>query len=48
MTIDHKGLTPDIVVTLAKADDEFDVTKPSAGFAKDTQLSAALTGARCP
>jgi hypothetical protein len=27
---------------LANPDDEFDVTKPAAGFAKDTQLNAAL------
>jgi carboxyl-terminal processing protease len=43
VTIDHKGLTPDIVVTLANSNDEFDVTKPSLGYAKDTQLNAALT-----
>jgi carboxyl-terminal processing protease len=42
VTIDHKGLTPDIAVTLANPDDEFDVTKPAAGFSKDTQLNAAL------
>jgi carboxyl-terminal processing protease len=42
VTIDHKGLTPDIAVTLANPDDEFDVMKPAAGFAKDTQLNAAL------
>jgi carboxyl-terminal processing protease len=42
VTIDHKGLTPDIAVTLANPDDEFDVTKPTAGFAKDVQLNAAL------
>ena len=42
ITIDHKGLTPDIAVTLANPDDEFDVTKPATGFAKDTQLNAAL------
>jgi carboxyl-terminal processing protease len=43
VTIDHKGLTPDITVTLARADDEFDVSKPSLGYAKDTQLKAALS-----
>jgi len=43
VTIDHKGLTPDITVTLASPNDEFDVTKPADGFAKDTQLNAALT-----
>jgi carboxyl-terminal processing protease len=42
VTIDHKGLTPDITVTLASSNDEFDVTKPADGFAKDTQLNAAL------
>ena len=42
VTIDHKGLTPDITVTLASPDNEYDVTKPSQGFAKDTQLNAAL------
>ena len=42
VTIDHKGLTPDITVTLASPNDEYDVTKPAAGFAKDTQLNAAL------
>src|SRR5450759_3233 len=43
VTIDHKGLTPDITVTLASSNDEFDVTKPADGFAKDTQLNAALS-----
>ena len=38
VTIDHKGLTPDITVTLANPNDEYDVTKPANGFAKDTQL----------
>jgi carboxyl-terminal processing protease len=42
VTIDHKGLTPDIAVTLANPNDEYDVTKPANGFAKDTQLLAAL------
>jgi carboxyl-terminal processing protease len=42
VTIDHKGLTPDVVVTLASQDNEFDVAKLSAGYAKDTQLNAAL------
>ena len=42
VTIDHKGLAPDITVTLASPNDEYDVTKPGAGFAKDTQLNAAL------
>ncbi len=43
VTIDHKGLTPDIAVTLASPDDEFDVATPSRGYAKDAQLNAALT-----
>jgi carboxyl-terminal processing protease len=41
-TIDHKGLTPDVAVTLASPTDAFDVTSPSQGYAKDTQLNAAL------
>ncbi|MGH7764029.1 MAG: S41 family peptidase [Candidatus Dormibacteraceae bacterium] len=41
-TIDHKGLTPDETVTLANATDQFDVTQLAAGYAKDTQLNAAL------
>jgi len=42
VTIDHKGLTPDVAVTLASPNDEFDVTKPDVGYAKDAQLNAAL------
>jgi carboxyl-terminal processing protease len=42
VTIDHKGLTPDIVVPLASPDDEFNVAKASEGYAKDAQLNAAL------
>jgi carboxyl-terminal processing protease len=42
VTIDHKGLTPDITVTLANSSDEYDVANPSSGYAKDTQLNAAL------
>jgi carboxyl-terminal processing protease len=41
-TIDHKGLTPDVTVTLANPTDAFDVASPSQGYAKDTQLNAAL------
>ena len=41
-TIDHKGLTPDDPVTLAAQTDEFDVMDLAAGYAKDTQLNAAL------
>jgi carboxyl-terminal processing protease len=43
VTIDHKGLTPDVAVTLAAASDEFDVLQPASGYAKDTQLNSALT-----
>jgi len=41
-TIDHKGLTPDLGVALASAGDRFDVLQPGLGYAKDTQLNAAL------
>lgn len=41
-TIDHKGLQPDVPVTIAQATDAFDVTAPAQGYAKDTQLNAAL------
>jgi carboxyl-terminal processing protease len=41
-TIDHKGLTPDVTVTLASPADAFDVASPAQGYAKDTQLNAAL------
>jgi len=42
VTIDHKGLQADVPVTLASATDAFDVASPSGGYAKDTQLNAAL------
>ena len=42
-TIDHKGLTPDVTVTLADASDAYDVAQPSLGYAKDMQLNVALT-----
>ncbi len=42
-TIDHKGLTPDVTATLANSGDEYDVMQPTKGYAKDTQLSSALT-----
>jgi len=42
-TIDHKGLQPDVPVTLANQPDEFDVLHPDLGYAKDTQLNAALS-----
>jgi carboxyl-terminal processing protease len=42
VTIDHKGLSPDVPVTLAKPTDAYDVSQPSLGYAKDTQLNAAL------
>jgi carboxyl-terminal processing protease len=48
VTIDHKGLTPDIKVTLANPNDEYDVANPSLGYAKDTQLSAALSALAAP
>jgi carboxyl-terminal processing protease len=41
-TIDHKGLQPDVPVTIASATDAFDVASPSQGYGKDTQLNAAL------
>jgi carboxyl-terminal processing protease len=41
-TINHKGLQPDLGVQLGSPNDEFDVTQPGLGFAKDTQLNAAL------
>jgi len=43
VTIDHRGLNPDITVTLAHPTDSYDVTQPSLGYSKDTQLNAALT-----
>ena len=42
-TIDHKGLEPDLTVTLGSPSDAFDVEQPSLGYAKDTQLNTALT-----
>jgi len=42
-TIDHKGLTPDVPITLANSNDEYDVLQPDKGYAKDTQLNSALT-----
>src|SRR6267378_4322838 len=42
VTIDKKGLTPDIPVTLASPNDEYDVLQPTKGYAKDTQLNTAL------
>ncbi len=41
-TIDHKGLQPDVTVTLPIQTDEFDVLQPALGYAKDAQLKAAL------
>jgi len=35
-------LQADVPVTLASATDAFDVATPSQGYAKDTQLNAAL------
>lgn len=42
-TIDHKGLQPDVTVTLASPSDQFDPEQPALGYAKDTQLNTALT-----
>jgi carboxyl-terminal processing protease len=42
-TINHKGLNPDLPVTLASTNDEFDVQQPQLGYAKDGQLNAALS-----
>lgn len=42
-TIDHKGLEPDLTVTLAKPTDMFDVEQAALGYANDTQLNEALT-----
>ena len=42
VTIDKKGLTPDISIKLASSSDAYDVAQPSLGYAKDTQLNAAL------
>jgi carboxyl-terminal processing protease len=41
-TIDKKGLQPDLMVTLPKPADAFDVAQPALGYANDTQLNAAL------
>ena len=41
-TIDHKGLQPDVTVTLPSQTDEFDVLQPALGYARDAQLNAAL------
>ncbi len=41
-TIDHKGLTPDLGVTLGKPADAYDVAQPSLGYANDAQLNAGL------
>jgi carboxyl-terminal processing protease len=42
VTVDRKGLTPDVVVKLANPSDAYDVAQPSLGYAKDAQLKAAL------
>src|SRR5882672_6851301 len=41
-TIDHKGLQSDVAVALPSATDAYDVASPAQGYAKDTQLNAAL------
>lgn len=43
VTIDHKGLIPDVAVGLANPTDAYDVAQPSRGYLNDTQLNAALT-----
>jgi carboxyl-terminal processing protease len=43
VTIDKKGLTPDVKVTLPAPADAYDVSQPSLGYAKDAQLNAALS-----
>jgi carboxyl-terminal processing protease len=43
VTIDHKGLTPDITVPLTSTNDQFDVQQPANGYAKDAQLNSALS-----
>jgi carboxyl-terminal processing protease len=43
LTVDKKGLTPDLAVKLTNAADQFDVTQLSSGYANDTQLNAALS-----
>ena len=42
VTIDKKGLTPDVPVKLANSSDAYDVAQPSLGYARDAQLNAAL------
>jgi carboxyl-terminal processing protease len=42
VTVDKKGLTPDVAVKLAQPADAFDVAQPSLGYAKDAQLNAGL------
>ena len=41
-TIDHKGLDPDLAVSIASSGDMFDVEQSAKGYAKDTQLNAGL------
>ncbi len=43
VTIDHKGLTPDVTVPLANTTDQFDVQQPTNGYSKDAQLNSALS-----
>ena len=42
VTVDKKGLTPDVTVKLANPADAYDVAQPSLGYTRDTQLNAAL------
>jgi carboxyl-terminal processing protease len=41
-TVDRRGLAPDVVVKLGSPSDAYDVAQPSLGYAKDSQLNAAL------
>ena len=41
-SVERNGLTPDDAVTLANPADMFDASQPSAGYAKDAQLNAAI------
>ncbi len=43
VTIDHKGLTPDVAVALTRATDAYDVSQPSLGYGNDAQLNTALS-----
>lgn len=42
VTVEKKGLTPDVEVRLAKPEDMFDVARPELGHLSDSQLNRAL------